>query len=160
MLIDRFSTRYGWRGVWLILLGAMWVLFGVGVLQDPAVTKSWVLYENVPVVIQAAFWWLSGAIAIWQGLRGKNHDDSWGHVALYFMPATRVVSFTVAWAIYLGALMSRELGLTHDLIGYSKGWYAALIWSLVSMMLGVAASWPNPAPPIPKPPVDSGVGVA
>lgn len=151
-MLNRAALRYGWRGLWLMVVGGMWVLFGLGVLQQPNPPRSWVVYEYVPAAAQALGWWLTGCVAIWQGMRGAGRDDSTGHVALYLMPAARLLSFLLSWLIYLGCQLVAVFGYDGPSIGYSGGWYAALIWSLVSLMLALAASWPNPEPPLPRPP--------
>lgn len=153
-MFHRLSLRYGWRGLWLMLMGAMWVLFGFGVLTSPpSQPRSWVLYEYMPDLLQASLWWVSGATAMWVGAKGPSRDDSLGHVALYLMPATRLLSFALSWLIFLGSTVATDyFDWSGDPIGLSVGWYAALIWSLVSLMLALAAAWPNPERPIPRPP--------
>jgi hypothetical protein len=147
-----FADRFGWRGGWLILLGLAWLAFGVGVFLEPLPPRPWVLYETLPGLGQAIGWWLTGAVAIWQGTRGRVRDDSLGHVALYLMPAVRLISFTVSWLIYLGSYALHQLGVVDATIGYSAGWFGALIWVLVSAMLAWVAGWPNPLTSIPSPP--------
>lgn len=150
--LSGLADRFGWRGLWLMLLGFVWVLFGIGIMLEPVTARSWVLYEHLPPLVQAAGWWATGAVAVWQGSRGPDRDDSPGHVALYLMPAVRLLSFVVAWVVYLGSNLGQALDLTHGVIGYANGWFAASIWVLVSAMLGLAAAWPNPTVPIPTPP--------
>lgn len=152
-MLQRAATKYGWRGIWLMLMGVVWVLFGLGVLLQANPPRSWVLYESLPPLAQAILWWFTGAVAISVGLRGPGRDDSLGHVALYLMPAIRLLSFMLSWLIYLGYLIAHFFGWQGHSIGYAQGWYAALIWSLTSLMLAIGANWPNPTPPvIPHPP--------
>lgn len=147
-MLRRLSGRYGRRGAWLIVLGAVWMLFGVGVTLDPQPPRSWVAYDYVWPWLQAAAWVLTGAIAVQQGFRGPHANDWVGHVALYVMPAVRVISFALSWILWLCSSI-----LTPDhVIGWSGGWYAGLVWSLVSVMLRLIADWPNPVRPIPHPP--------
>lgn len=151
-MIEYLSGKYGRRGLWLILMGAMWILFGVGVLLSPVAPRPGVLYEMVPAVYRAPIWWVTGVIAIWQGTRGPVADDSRGHVALYVMPAVRLVSFTVSALTYAISWTLMQIGLLEHTVGWSGGWYAALVWSFISLMLAVGAAWPNPNPPLPRPP--------
>lgn len=151
-MLDRLAARFGWRGLWLMLLGSTWALFGVGVLLEPVAPRPWVLYEHLPPLVQATGWWASGVVAIWQGSKGPHRDDSVGHVALYLMPAVRLLSFIVAWVVYLGSAVCDQIGASNTVIGYPNGWFAASIWCIVSAMLALAASWPNPVPPLPAPP--------
>lgn len=153
-MIDYLSGRYGRRGAWLIVLGAAWVVVGISTLLSPLAPRPWVLYEQVPLIVQASAWWLTGAVAIWQGLRGPARHDYLGHVALYFMPAVRAISFTLSWLIWLVTSALASVGVFHP-IGWSEGWYAALVWFLLSLTLRLIADWPNPTQPIPRPPADA-----
>lgn len=155
-MLDRLADRFGWRGLWLMLLGTFWMIFGVGVFLEPVAPRPWVLYEHLPAVVQASGWWLSGLVAVRQGYCGPDRDDSIGHVALYLMPAVRLLSFAVAWLVYLGSLVAVHLGWACDVVGYENGWFAASIWCLVSVMLALAAAWPNPLPPMVAPPPAKG----
>lgn len=152
-MLRRLSGRFGRRGTWLIILGFVWVLFGLGVLLDPTPVRSWVLYQQVPLGVEAFCWALTGGIAIWQGWQGVDHDDTPGHVALYVMPAVRVVCFALSWVLWLVSEVLVRLDMAHCSIGWSGGWYAAVVWALVSLMLRLIADWPNPSRPIPHPPV-------
>lgn len=158
-MLTYLSGRYGQRGVWLIVLGAAWIAFGIGVLLEPVEPRSWVLYEQIPTPVQAIGWWLTGGAAIATGLRstvGKVND--WpGHVALYLMPAVRLCSFTLSWLLWLTSTAMVHTGWLHSavVIGVSEAWYAALIWLLIAVMLRLVADWPNPERPIPRPPADA-----
>lgn len=154
-MLGQLTGRFGHRGTWLMLLGVVYVVFGIGIFVEPAEQRPWVLFQYLPDWLEAACWWTTGAAAVWQGARGKDHDDWLGHVALYLGPASRVVSFALAWAVYLGTEIAVSLGLMDHAMGYDRGWYAALIWLMMSAMLALAASWPNPALPIPRPPADA-----
>lgn len=154
-MIARLSGRYGWRGLWLITIGLMWGLVGLGVLLQPNAPRSGVLIEYVPGVGQAAAWWITGAIAVWQGMRGAEKDDTVGHVALYLMPAVRVTSFLLSWILWEATPLLRHAGFIDGPIGFRDGWFAALVWGITSTALIVAAGWPNPEPPIPSPPASA-----
>lgn len=154
--MNPLSGKFGYRGAWLLILGTVWVLFGVGVIVEVPEPRPWVLYEYLPQWTQAAGWWITGGIAIWQGARGPacpDRPDVLGHVALYLMPALRMVSFALAFLLWLGSRVAVELSLTHHVIGFREGWYAAFVWAFVVVMLHHAASWPEPHRPIPRPPV-------
>lgn len=151
-MIERAAARYGWRGLWLVLVGATWLLFAAGQLATPIEPRPWVLHEHLPGWFTAGGWAITGAVALWTGTRGRVVDDSLGHVALYLMPAIRILSYAAAslvWAITytLHHLISADVKVT----GYAGGWYAALLWGLISTMLLVASRWPNPRPPLPRP---------
>jgi hypothetical protein len=150
--VSALAERYGWRGLWLMLMGTVWFLFGIGTLMTPVAPRSWVLHEHIPSASTAAIWMASGALAVRVGLRGAGRDDSAGHVALYLPVALRVVSFWLSWLVWLASSLTTQLGLTATTIGYRDAWYSALVWSLVSVMLAITSRWPNPVPPLPAPP--------
>ena len=152
MSLRGLANRYGHRGLWLILMGCMWAVFGVGILLRDRPTEAWVLHESIPAPIRAALWITTGAAAVWVGTRGPRSDDALGHVALYLMPAFRLLSYTLSWVLFVVSSALHALLPSVDVVGYSAGWYAALIWSFVSGMLGLAARWPNPVVRMPLPP--------
>ena len=91
------------------------------------------------------------AVAMWVGFRGPIRDDSLGHVALYVMPAIRVTSFLIGWVTWVATTALSTLYDGVEVTGWSGGWYAALIWGLISAMLLLGSRWPNPRPPLPRP---------
>lgn len=38
--MTRLAERYGWRGLWLMVMGVTWAVFGVGVFLAPAALAS------------------------------------------------------------------------------------------------------------------------
>ena len=154
-MLTRLSGRYGWRGVWLIVAGSVWIALGVGQFFFPLPINRWVLFQHLPNAALAAGWWSTGLVAVGQGLRSSAFDDrpdTLGHVALYLMPAVRVVSYSLAWLMSVGGWIAGQLGYHIGSVGDTNAWYTSLVWLLVSLMLVVAASWPNPQPPMPRPP--------
>lgn len=141
--MDSLSARYGRRGAWLIILGAVWFVFGLGVLLDPIPPRPGVLSDYLPAWVDAAGWWVTGVVAVAAGLRG-DREDWWGHVALYVMPAVRLVSFAFSWLLWLGSSVVAATFPDAHVLGWAPGWYAASVWLLVSLMLRLIADWPNP----------------
>jgi hypothetical protein len=146
-MLGWLTERYGRRGTWLVVLGAVWIIFGVGILQQPTVPRPGVLNEYLPAWTNAIGWWVTGAVALREGLRGRGRDDSLGHAALYVMPAVRAVSFALSWLLWGATSWITAL----PQLGWAQGWYAAVVWSLVIIMLRLVADWPNPQP-FPAPP--------
>lgn len=144
------ARRLGHRGAWLIVLGILWILFGIGQLVAPEPQAPWVLHQAIPAHVRAGAWILTGAIAVLSGARGRGVADAAGHVALWVMPALRCISYGASWVLYLATST-----LTDRTIGYDHGWYAAGIWAFVIVMLHLVAAWPNPTarlPDLPDPP--------
>ena len=151
-MLTRLGERFGYRGRWLIITGAAWLLFGFGTLYSPLHPRDWVFHEQLPAWLNALGWVATGAVAIWQGLRGPGRQDYAGHVALYLMPALRIVSYGLSFVVFAATFLLHHLGVSVQVVGFSGGWYSVLVWSLVSFMLAAAADWPNPVPPLPRPP--------
>lgn len=141
------ARRLGHRGAWLITLGALWALFGVGVLIGPEPHTPWALHQAIPLPIRAAGWIITGALAMISGARGRGRSDALGHVALWIMPALRCISYAASWVLYIATT-----ALTGRSVGYDHGWFLAAIWAVVIVMLHLVAAWPNPAAALPDPP--------
>ncbi|TIC78765.1 hypothetical protein [Nocardioides sp. GY 10127] len=156
--VDELADRLGWRALWLVMVGSAWIVLGAGASIDRQVDRPWVLTQILPTWVLAVGWWVTGAVAIGVGLRGKGHDDGLGHLALYLMPAAKSLSFIAAWVIALVSPLLQHTGMTSHPVGDPDGWYAATIWGTTSLMLGVVAGWPNPDP-LPIPPADPTLAV-
>lgn len=156
-MLPRLSGRYGWRGVWLLVVGLTWIAFGIGQVLTPVVPHVWILHEHLPNLTLALGWWITGAVAVAVGLRSNPRDtgtDALGHVALYLMPAMRVVSYLLASAAAALGWLGDRAGFDGPDVGDPNAWFSALLWCLVSAMLAVGAAWPNPQLPLPAPPVE------
>lgn len=152
-LILRLALHYGHRGLWLIVMGSIWCIFGVGiVLGGASDDRPFVLHQMLPDGVQASAWALTGAYAIWHGLRGPGRDDSSGHVALYLVPAAWTASFAASVLIWYATGSARWLGFDVPREGYDRGWYSALLYAIIVAMIRLVSSWANPsAPTIPVP---------
>lgn len=151
--MTRLASRYGWRGLWLMVIGAMWVVLGSGVLFLPEDPQAWLVHQQIPLPVRAGMWICTGAYAIWTGLRGPDTDDHLAHGALYLMPALRLFSYLVAWFTFLATSLAHHVNPAIEVSGLKLGWFAALIWALFCVMLAVGARWPNPDPGLlPMPP--------
>ena len=141
------AARLGFRGLWLLVLGFIWCVFGVGLLVDPdPIAHPGVLHEHIDPHLRALAWGVTGLFAIVVGLRGLRGEDTFGHVALWVMPAFRLLSFALSWLLYLASDALASAGVPVPRMGYDGGWLAALVWGLVVMMLRLVAAWPNPSP--------------
>lgn len=151
--MTKLAQRYGWRGLWLMVIGTMWILFGAGVLFIPDQPETFLVHQQIPVEIRAGTWALTGGWAFWTGLRGPDTDDHLGHGALYVMPALRLFSYLASWLTFVGTSALHHYYPAVRITGLEIGWYAALIWALFCVMLAVGARWPNPDPGLlPMPP--------
>lgn len=149
----RLTARFGLRGSWLIVLGALWIVFGTAMLLDPERRIPLAAHQYLPYEARAGAWMATGAAALWFGLR-RSPEDGWGHVALVLMPLTRALGFAFSWLMYLGSSM---FGAVPPL-GYSEAWYSTAIWSLLLVVLRLGAAWPEPPHHLPRPPEDVTIG--
>lgn len=141
------THRLGHRGLALLLLGLIWFVFGWGLFLEPEVPAPGAFHQMIPLPIRAAMWITAGSVAMAVGIKGRGGDDSWGHIALWVMPAERLLSYGGAWVLWL---ISAHTPVEDDL-GYPNGWYPALVWLFVVVILRLVAAWPNPND-VPSPP--------
>lgn len=157
-LLKRLSARFGWRGLWLIAVGALYVGIGAAVALTPPVGSaphSWVLYEYASPVLRGIAWALCGMFAIGVGMRGPGRNDAKGHVALYIMPTIRLASYVVSGVVNLATWAIHSQVPQVHVAGWPSSWYSALVWGAFYVMLAIGAAWPNPAPVLPKPPLEA-----
>jgi hypothetical protein len=147
------TGHFGHRGLWLLLLGLIWFAFGVGLFFQPETPAPGAFHQMLPTPLRAAMWMTAASVAIYTGLRGRGQDDSWGHIALWVMPAERMLSYSGSWALYLISALANHLFGANLALGYVNGWYPALIWVFIVTMLRLVAAWPNPSE-VPHPPTN------
>lgn len=163
-MIQKLSTSYGHRGLWLMTMGLIWVVFGIGALIDGALVpdRPYVAHDLIPHDLQATAWVITGGLAIVYGHRGPGKNDAVGHVALYIVPAVWTASFAASWIVYVSTSILTALGAMRAPEGFDRGWYSALIWAVIVVMIRLVSSWANPstamipAPRLPGPSADAG----
>jgi len=147
-MIATLTARFGHRGVWLMVMGTIWLVFGLGALfgATGGSDRAWVAHDHIPDQAQAAAWLITGATAIYVGHHGRGRDDWLGHVALYLIPAAWAASFTAAYAVWVATTILAAIGWVNHTAGYERGWYGALIWAVIVAMIRLVSSWANPSP--------------
>ena len=127
-------TRFGRRGVALILLGVAWVGFGLTILAEPplVVPDAAIVMDYVPGWAQFVLWAATGAVAASAGSR-----RSWqpiGFAVAMAMPVIRVTSF--AWSTIMWLVPGAPGGDSRS-VGAGMFWLAllALIWTV--------STWPD-----------------
>jgi hypothetical protein len=152
MMLRNLTDRYGLRGAWLILMGTVWCLIGVSWLLQPVPPHDLVLTDYLPANLNALLWGFTGVLAITQGLKGPEQNDTIGHVALYTMAILRVLANLLSALCYFVSVALNMVIPTIHIVGWEGGWFTALVWSVVSLALFLVAVWPNPIAVIPHPP--------
>lgn len=126
------------RGQILVLFGLLWCTIGFSLYSNPNpgdLQHVW-LFQVIPFPIRVGGWIGTGLVAIAYALRPKRIEhDGVAFLALYIMPAERVLGFLWSW------IDSLVPGGTP---GYTRGGYAACVWLVIVAAIMVCASWPNP----------------
>lgn len=125
----------GKRGEILLLLGAAWVLVGIGAAVVPPPPGD-LLDLHIPAPIRAALWCGTGLVAICHAWMPKTRSDGWGFLALYLMPAVRAASYFIAWVDF--TIDGRG--------GYRYGWLSALFYAVFVGIVAICAGWREPPP--------------
>lgn len=147
----KISDRFGYRGTCLIILGTIWILFGISTSIDAQPRHELVLHEHLPPWLHTGAWIFTGALAVVAGLRGKHRDDTFGMTALMVLPMIRMLSFLASWLVYLVLSAWHWYDPAVEVAGYARGWYSASVWALVVTLLVLVAGWPNPRQVLPLP---------
>lgn len=131
------SPRYlGRRGAMLLVFGVLWIIMGAGTTQTPLDPDSPLVHERFPEGLRGSLWLATGALAIFYAWRPPGLRDAVGFVALYAMPATRVLSF--GWA-YLDHLIPWIGGPGQD-----DAWRGAVVYAAMIAAVVITAGWPEP----------------
>lgn len=150
--MQRLAVRFGWRGLYLMVMGIVWVAVGLAVTAVNAPHHPYVLFQYLPLGIEGGAWVVTGTLAAWVGSRGATDDDSLGHVALYLMPAVRCGSYMVSWLVWAATTVLHGLGGDITPSGYEVGLLAAIIWAAMIALITVCSRWPNPTYLVPHRP--------
>lgn len=143
-LLRRLRRRLGRRGALLTCLGALYLLYGYGLLVEPLVnTVSFQLLVDVwPVDVWAWLWVASGGAAVACAWLPQGRD--WvGFTALYpIAMAWGLASFVSWWP-------------RGD---NPRGWVGAAVWVVLGGVITVGSGWAEPVrlPPVRKDGPDGG----
>lgn len=130
----------GKRGSILLLLGTLWVLEGVSLI-DYEIPGPHVAHQFLPNWIGVGAWVVTGLIAVAAALRPPGIPDHWGFTALYLMPAIRFISYAMGWVASWGLFDPPPW-----MPSFSEGWrYVALYAGLVGVIM-ICAGWREPLP--------------
>jgi hypothetical protein len=126
--------RIGRRGAVLLTLGFAWIMFGVGVLlEEPIPGTEKLLHEQIPGPIRFTLWASMGLFAMANAFAPPRKSDKWGFLALYIMPAERALSYVWGW-----------IGSWDNVDGYSRGWFSAIVWIIVMILVLITSGWKEP----------------
>ena len=89
--------RLGLRCELMTVAGALWVLFGAGVLTGVSDPPSELVFAKIPAIIRGLLWTGTGAWAFVAGVVSRG--TSRALAALMVMPLLRLVSYGLAWGL-------------------------------------------------------------
>jgi hypothetical protein len=129
-MLWRLLRRVGRRGIFLLLIGAVWTINGLGIVFEPSPAFGSGQRLVIQNVLPLPFWgWtfvLGGILSIIYAFRGKN--DFLGFIGAitpcFFWGSTELVSFLMGT--------------------YERGALASVIWLFVACIVMLVASWPEP----------------
>lgn len=128
-MLARARRRLGRRGAFLGCFGAVWVLYGTGLLVQPVPDTRGLRHvlALAPMNVWAWCWIVAGAVAVVAAWKPGGAD--WpGFAALTVMVVPWALSPALAW-------VGGE---------YPRGWIAAAIWAALGVGCAVVAGWPEP----------------
>lgn len=132
--------RIGRRGAFLLILSVMDALTGWSLLDvPPAVYRQLTLLRHVPQFGLALSWLLPAAVALFFAFARRTQHDAWGFLACYVPPAAFGVIYFTAWFPF-GQLPA------------GTGVRSAVVYWGYSLLILVAAGWPEPSGAVPRAP--------
>lgn len=120
------------RGLYLLVAGAGWLLYGVQVVQDPrpgTVRSAVVMRELAPIAVWGWVWIACSVVAIGCAFSRCPVRQTVGFSAAIFPPLLWALAFAGAW-------------LSGD---YPQAWAGAATWMGAALRLIIVAGWPEPA---------------
>lgn len=134
-MTETVARRIGFRGRALTLFGAVWVLIGVLVAQDPVLDLEHpILLELLPHSVRVALWISAGTAALITAWWPPG-SDRMGFIALVVPAGLRTGSY--GWSAVMGAVTDQNIGDATD-------WPQAIAWGLVVALVLLIARWPEP----------------
>lgn len=126
-----FSRRIGYKGTAFVVLGVMFIILGAANIGGPrpspqAMENMRVLLELMPIEGWYTAWILAGLCAIVAAFAPKMESLAAGLSS--FVPITTAACY----------FFTAVLGL-----GY-RAWAAGILYSLIAVLVGVVAIWPDP----------------
>ena len=131
-LARRLSGHLGVHGVGLLIIAAIWVLVGLGLVLTPSQTPPDATWHGaIPTEIRLALWWGSALVCIGAAIDTRRpRRDGFALALAVIPPMIRLTSYAWAWVV---SFLPGEGG-------YGLGWYAASIYlALVAIVWLVAA---------------------
>lgn len=127
--------RLGRRGLVLLLFGVAWLIQAVAVALVPDVPPTGLWHEDIPNLLLAAMWFVSGVLSIGYAFVRKHRNDTLGFLAVSAMPMFLAGSYGVSTFTLLAA--------TNPALPWLFGPLGFFLWLAIAVALSVVASWPE-----------------
>lgn len=128
------ARRIGFRGMFLLLFGSMWTLFGYFQLTEPAPNlkrEPNALAHFLPIQYYGIVWIAGGALAlIFAFANSFRHpgSDMWGFVGAEVPALLWALNYIVSYFLY----------------GFPRGLLVAIVWIIFSAAIMGISAWPEP----------------
>ncbi len=137
--------KYNRRRTLLGLNGFIWALYGLAIATSPEPGRQqfgrlvapldWLLYSRWSAVLWAG----CGLLAIGAALSPRRFGGEAAGFNALLVPALSWVALSVwSWASWL---------ITAGLLGASRAWVSAVVWSITVLFILVTAGWPEETAP-------------
>lgn len=130
----RIPSRVGRRGIFLLLIGAVWTVNGLGLVFEPppalGAGQKLVIQYFLPLTAWGWTFVVGGVLSIIYAFRRRNDYPGFigAIVPCVFWGSSEVISFA------LGT--------------YDRGLIASFVWVLVTFIILLIAGWAEPEPPL------------
>lgn len=122
----KIARRIGFRGLFLVMFGAMFAVIGLGVLANP-MTDPHLWHTQLPIWFRLLIWCGAGLVAVAAAWQPRIQPI--GFAALFVGPAERFVSFTGSMIMEPSFMRLTGAGL----------------YLLLTLTVVLIASWPEPS---------------
>jgi hypothetical protein len=127
------GRRLGRRGTILGAYGTVWMLIGYGQIMEPQPDQRGLtlLLGWLPLQAWGCLWIAAGLLAVVCAWLPQGRD--WlGFLSLMAIVLPWMLSYLVSW---------------WPMQVFSRGWVAAVVWSAITVPVGVVAGWAEPIRP-------------
>lgn len=133
-----YPYRIGRRGAFMILIGAMMLVYGIGMVIVPGgaiPAARMVLFSLLPYYVWEILFISTGLFALFEGLLKRRNNNTLSLTLLSTLTATWATGYLVAAVISYSATTSRQ------------GFLSALSWGFMTGVIHIVAGWPDYGPP-------------
>lgn len=136
-MLNRFGLHLGRRGTVMILMSALWLYVGVGIILDGPDPRDGLIHTLWPIWFRSIEWILPAVVAFFMAWRV---NDTPGWVLLLLPPLIRAASFLYGWAVWQ---------ISDGADGYQDGAWSSILYLFMIGIVLTCAGWPDYPPRTP-----------